>query len=274
MSKNRNLSQRINNNSNHRYFQHSATRSGDDVDESNKRQNEDADFHTAMIIHRTLRDTARRRCNIIVSGLPEESNCEEDRISFLGICEEWLPIKPLLSEGSCIRIGKQLQTGLPRRLLVRIGSEETANSLLKAAPLLRQAADVDVSERIFINPDLAPEAARLAYEQRKNRRAARATEQRQHTQLSNHTASRDFKSNSDMETIIDDSPSIKLATDQPIHLRYTSNLPTFQTATTLNVPSELNDNIITITAEVHNSEMNDILDEQPSNTSAAVSHTE
>jgi len=183
-------------------------------------------------------------------------------------------IKPLLSEGSCIRIGKQLQTGLPRRLLVRIGSEETANSLLKAAPLLRQAADVDVSERIFINTDLAPEAARLAYEQRKNRRAARATEQRQHTQLSNHTASRDFKSNSDMETIIDDSPSIKLATDQPIHLRYTSNLPTFQTATTLNVPSELNDNIITITAEVHNSEMNDILDEQPSNTSAAVSHTE
>ena len=111
----------------------------------------------------------------VVSGLPEESNCEEHRISFLRICEEWLPIKPLLSEGSCIRIGKRLQTGVPRRLLVRIGSEETANSLLKAAPLLRQAAYEDVSERIFINPDLAPEAARLAYEQREIRRTARAT---------------------------------------------------------------------------------------------------
>jgi hypothetical protein len=295
--KNQNVTQtqHSSSNSSNRYFQHSSTRS--DVNESNKRQNEDADYHTTMIIHRTLRDTARRRCNIIVSGLPEECNCEVDRMSFLGICDEWLPIKPILPEGSCIRIGKQIQTGIPRRLLVRTGSEEIANSLLKAAPLLRQAADVDVSERIFINPDLAPEAARLAYEQRKARRATRGTKQSQYPQPPSHPTSRvknvnidtqssapsptttrevqnieskhnmaalhsdhsDFQPDSEIETITDNSPSITLSTEQPIHLRYTS----CQTAPSLNVPHELNENTITVTAEVHNNPINDGVDEYP-----------
>jgi len=52
-------------------------------------------------------------------------------------------------------------------------SEEMATALLKVAPLLRQVDDVDVSEPVYFNPDLAPEAARLAYEQRKNRRVSR-----------------------------------------------------------------------------------------------------
>jgi hypothetical protein len=158
-------------NSNSRHFVHSAVRTDVDVDPLED-SGEDPDAHTTMIIHRTLRDTARRRCNVIVSGLPEERDNEGDRQSFLRICEEWLPMKPALSEGSCVRIGHQ-QPGLPRRLLVRTGSEEMATTLLKVAHLLRQADDVDVSERVYINPDLAPEAARLAYEQRQNRRAAR-----------------------------------------------------------------------------------------------------
>jgi len=32
-----------------------------------------------MIIHRTLGDTARRRFNVIVSGLPDEQDNEDDR---------------------------------------------------------------------------------------------------------------------------------------------------------------------------------------------------
>jgi len=163
---------RRSNNSNNRHFVHSAVRNDVDVNASEGDSGEDPDAHTTMIIHRTLRDTARRRCNVIVSGLPEEQNIEDDRKSFLGVCEEWLPMKPTLSEGSCVRIGRS-QPGVPRRLLVRTGSEETATALLKVAPLLRQADDVDVSLHVFINPDLAPEAARLAYEQRQNRRAAR-----------------------------------------------------------------------------------------------------
>ena len=155
---------------NSRFFEHSAVRT--DVEMSERGTEDDPDAHTAMIIHRTLRDNARRKCNIIVSGLPEEQNSEDDRISFLRVCEEWLPMKPALSEGSCIRIGHN-QSGIPRRLLVRTGSEETATALLKVAPLLRQADDIDISERVYINPDLAPEAARLAYEQRQNRRVAR-----------------------------------------------------------------------------------------------------
>jgi len=126
-----------------------------------------------MIIHRTLKDVSRRRCNVIVTGLPEEKSVDDDQNAFLNICEQWLTIKPNLPSGCCTRIGKQLHSGVPRRLLIRTGSEETANAILKEARFLRHSDDIEVSERIFINPDLAPEAAKLAYEQRQRRRANR-----------------------------------------------------------------------------------------------------
>jgi len=54
--------------------------------------------------HWTVRDTARRKRNVIISSLPEPTNID-DRTSFLNIYSEHLSVKPHLSTDSCIRIG-------------------------------------------------------------------------------------------------------------------------------------------------------------------------
>ena len=118
---------------------------------------------TTLIIHRTLNDAARRKRNVIVTGLPE-SDTHDDRSEFLRLCEENLTVKPIVSDNACIRIGKQLPN-VPRRLLVRLSSEDVAVAVLKDAHRLRATAS-----NVFINPDLSPAAAKLAYEARKKRR--------------------------------------------------------------------------------------------------------
>jgi hypothetical protein len=125
---------------------------------------------TVMIVQRTLNDSARRKRNIIVSGLPETQ--ADDRSEFMKFCESNLPIKPLVAENSCVRIGTKLPNK-PRRLLVRLGSEEVASSMLRSAPLLRKSTDAYISQNVYINPDLSPAAAKLAFEARKLRRTSR-----------------------------------------------------------------------------------------------------
>jgi len=62
----------------------------------------------------------------------------------------------------------------PRRLLVHLTSEASASNLLSAARELRRSDDEDVDRNVFINPDLSPAEAKIAYEQRQRRRAAAA----------------------------------------------------------------------------------------------------
>jgi len=50
-----------------------------------------------------------------------------------------------------------------------LNSEESAADLLGAASSLRQATDDYIKTRVFINADLSPAAAKLAYESRKRR---------------------------------------------------------------------------------------------------------
>jgi hypothetical protein len=121
-----------------------------------------------VVVHRTLHDTARRKRNVIITGLPE-SQTSDDRSEFLRLCEENLTIKPMVAINGCIRIGKQLPN-VPRRLLVRLSSEEAAAAVLKDAPKLRSSVVQHVVCNVYINPDLAPAAAKLAYEARKKRR--------------------------------------------------------------------------------------------------------
>jgi len=52
------------------------------------------------------------------------------------------PLKPSRTQGCCKRI----------RLLVRLGSEETATQLLRAAPSLRESTDDYIAENVFFNP--------------------------------------------------------------------------------------------------------------------------
>jgi len=57
----------------------------------------------------------------------------------------------------------------PHRLLVRLCSETTATAILQNAPSLRQSQSQQVSQNIFINPELSPAAAKLTFEARRLR---------------------------------------------------------------------------------------------------------
>ena len=93
-----------------------------------------------------------------------------DKEAFENLCECYLPFKPVLAQGNCcVRIGKQ-RDGRPRRLLVKLHSDEAAAALLEAAPELRHSSDDFIAKNLFINPDLSPLAAKLAYDDRVKRR--------------------------------------------------------------------------------------------------------
>jgi hypothetical protein len=127
------------------------------------------DFDAA--VGKAIQDITRRKQNVIISGVPEDPSVS-DRDTILQICSTYLPVKPLVSEKDCTRIGKPV-TGKPRRLLVRLRSENVARELLQSAPLLRLAADKAVAGAVFINPDLSPAESKRAYEMRKTRREKR-----------------------------------------------------------------------------------------------------
>jgi len=129
----------------------------------------------SSIVHHTLNDVARRKRNVIVTGLPEESEVgTKDRETFDEFCAKFLSMKPALAAGDdcCVRIGKALPDK-PRRLLVKMGSEEAATTLLRAAPSLRSSAEPYISKNMFVNADLSPAAAKIAFEKRKRRRESR-----------------------------------------------------------------------------------------------------
>jgi len=136
---------------------------------------ESTDAHTTRIIHRTINDISRRKQNVIVSGLPED-DLIDDQTAFHQLCTNDLSITPAVV--SCTRLGVET-TGRPRRLLVKLRSEESAAALLRVAPALRQSEDLYISTLVYINPDLSPTAAKLAYEKRQRRREARQQEQQQ-----------------------------------------------------------------------------------------------
>ena len=83
------------------------------------------------LVERTVRDTTRRKRNVIISGLPERTDID-DRTAFLNICSEHLSVKPYLNTDSCVRIGKA-NSNQPRRLLVHLSSEDMASELLASA---------------------------------------------------------------------------------------------------------------------------------------------
>jgi len=109
-----------------------------------------------------------RQQNVVVQGLPE-SDSMSDAAAFTELCEYNLPIKPVVDDNNCVRIGRA-QSGEPRRLLVQLESEEIATSLLQVARYLRQSEDDYTAYNVYVNPDLSPSSAKRAYEQRQQRR--------------------------------------------------------------------------------------------------------
>ena len=115
-----------------------------------------------LVVHRTVHDLNRRKCNVIVSGLPEVDDADDTEL-FTSICENYLSCKLVVLK--CRRMGKK-STGKPRRLLIRLRNESAAQDLLKSARRLRQSTDPTVAQHMYINEDLSPEAAKLAFEAR------------------------------------------------------------------------------------------------------------
>ena len=85
-----------------------------------------------------------------------------------------MSVVPYLSIDSCIRIGKT-NSNQPRRLLVRLSSEDMASELLASAKKLRHCDDSYIANSVYINRDLSPTAAKLAYERREKRRRQQST---------------------------------------------------------------------------------------------------
>jgi len=128
-------------------------------------------------VHRALNDMARRKSNVVISVLPEpnlpddEQNKVADGNAFHDLCEQFLPVKPSLSQKGCVRLGRidrQNSQNRPRRLLVHLTNENCAQVLLANVKRLRRFPEC---AGIYINPDLCPAEAKIAYENRQRRRA-------------------------------------------------------------------------------------------------------
>jgi len=127
----------------------------------------------AVEVHRTLADLSKRRRNVVVSGLPEtcQTDSHTDEQAFLKLCEENFSQKPVLSYLGCRRLGKYIGGPKPRKLLVHLTSENIATDLLAEAKKLRYSDDPILASTVYLNPDMSPAEAKIAYERRQQRRA-------------------------------------------------------------------------------------------------------
>jgi len=121
-------------------------------------------------VARVIRDSDRRKKNIIVSGLPEK-DIDEDIQTFVNLCEDNLATKPHVNRAKCRRLGKvDKARPTPRKLLIQLDTDHAAQEVLRQARQLRSAEDAFTASSVYFNADLAPEQAKYAFEQRKKRR--------------------------------------------------------------------------------------------------------
>jgi len=60
----------------------------------------------AIEIHKTLSAESKRKCNIVITGLPESTNVTNEQ-AFLTLCEEHFSVKPPFSHLGCRRLGNK-----------------------------------------------------------------------------------------------------------------------------------------------------------------------
>jgi len=134
-------------------------------------------------VSRTCADILRRKKNVVITGLPEaidengENTPAVDEEHFTRFCEEHLAVKPALARSGCKRLGKDTSSR-PRCMLVHLNSEASVSSLISAARTLRRSDNPDVAAGLYINPDLSPAEAKLAFERRQRKRELAATNHR------------------------------------------------------------------------------------------------
>ena len=129
--------------------------------------------HIVAAVHADFENSQKRKSNVVVHGL-HSSDDIDDIEQFLTLCEDHLHIKPCIVREKCRRLGKQVP-GKTQPLLIVLTNESAASDLLHDAKRLRHCGDQYTEKHVFINPDLTPAQARLAYERRQRRRDRRPT---------------------------------------------------------------------------------------------------
>lgn len=120
-------------------------------------------------VRNIIKDADRRSRNVVITGLQPASG-HEDASLVKSIFEDHFTFKPFIDPSSCKRIGKEIP-GKPRRLLVSLRSSDEVDATLRCAKSLRNSTNHYTAANIFINRDLSPEEAKVAYEKRIARRA-------------------------------------------------------------------------------------------------------
>lgn len=139
-------------------------------------------------VHAELAEVQRRKCNIVVYGLPNSDRVDDDCGLFLKICEENLSVKPVIVRDSCRRLGKPT-VDKPRPFLVVFRNEQAAAEVLHVARKLRQSDSEYVKHNIYFNRDLTKAEAEMAYQKRVARRLRNQTQsQHRPSTMSNSSA--------------------------------------------------------------------------------------
>ena len=124
------------------------------------------------VVGKTVRDVNRRRCNVIISGLSETGTKDKDVECVSNMARDVLYMDLNASIVTCKRIGKEVPSH-PRRLLVTLVSEATAEEILRRAPRIRYIDNEYMANNLYINRDLTPDEALEAFLLRKKRREQR-----------------------------------------------------------------------------------------------------
>lgn len=124
--------------------------------------------NVVKLVRKSVLDVNHRKRNVVVSGL-RESNGGDDGYLFTNLCVKELGVRPVLQPGGARRLGKAMGVN-PRKLLIRLSSEDSAFELIKIAKRLRTSTDGYIASKVYINPDLSKDEAKLAFDRRQVRR--------------------------------------------------------------------------------------------------------
>ena len=99
--------------------------------------------------HAQLAAVDRRKCNLIVSEIqPSDDLADPDLFTVL--CEEHLPVKPVMLKEKCLHLVKKLPDKI-QPLLIVLESEVNVAEVLRYA---RRLQNTDNSSTIYVNRDL------------------------------------------------------------------------------------------------------------------------
>ena len=136
-----------------------------------------SDVLSAM--HTEMAEKTRRRCNIVISGLPSSRSSDQDLTRDLFVSHLGLDAATLPAIKSVRRVGK-VMADKPRLLIVGLTREEEVDIIMKSANNLRNSIDPVLRNSVFINRDLTKAEAKAAYELRQRNKLRKLNPSRVH----------------------------------------------------------------------------------------------